>query len=312
MKIIIEQHIPYLRGVLERYAEVQYLAPEDITPEAVRDADALVVRTRTRCDGALLDGSRVQFIATATIGFDHIDATYCAEHAIRWVSCPGCNAQGVCDYVESALSVCRQKGLLPEAATIGIVGVGHVGSRVKEMALRLGYRVLCFDPYRPDIPSVPLEELARESDVVTFHTPLTTKGDYPTFHMADDAFFRTLKEGAVLINAARGGVVDEEALLRSAHPAVIDCWEGEPQLRQALLDRAVLGTFHIAGYTREGKFNASQMALTALCQHFSLPPLTLANRPAPAPHLWDIASVSRSLKEHPERFEHLRKDYVLR
>ncbi|MBR6354714.1 MAG: erythronate-4-phosphate dehydrogenase, partial [Paludibacteraceae bacterium] len=126
MKIIIDQYIPYLEGVFDSFAEVVRLAPEAITASAVRDADVLIVRTRTRCDGTLLDGSKVRFIATATIGFDHIDTAYCLEHGIDWTSCPGCNAQAVCDYVEEALNCC-QTLLDTTFHSIGIIGVGHVG-----------------------------------------------------------------------------------------------------------------------------------------------------------------------------------------
>jgi len=301
--------------------ETVALSPEAITSETVRDADALIIRTRTRCDAALLDGSRVQFIATATIGFDHIDRDYCRQHGIVWTNCPGCNAQGVCDYVQTVLH-----RLAPDAAhtVLGIVGVGHVGRLVERMAREQGYEVLLCDPPRAEVEGndafVTLDEIADRCDVITFHTPLTREGRYPTCHMASeepvegqtDGFFRRVNPRALLINAARGGIVDERALLRHGNPCVIDCWEGEPAIDRALLDRAAFATFHIAGYTRMGKYNASQMSLDALCRHFHLPALQLPDRPPEAPHLWDIDAVSRELKAQPAAFELLRSNYKLR
>lgn len=352
MKVVVDSNIPYLRGMLESYAEVMYVPQEGFTPEAVRDADALLIRTRTRCNAALLEGSRVQFIGTATIGFDQIDTSYCASHGIAWTNSPGCNAQGVCDYVESALayfeaypSVLRPVPLTQGSSaptpnpgeqlrTLGVVGVGHVGALVAEMARRRGYRVLLCDPPRtekegentPLTPAgsspnlgeqliaqgeqfVSLEEIERECDIITFHVPLTRDGRWPTWHMETCAH---LRPGALIINAARGGVVDEKALLAAGNPCVIDCWEGEPRVHPEMVAHARLATYHIAGYTQRGKYNASQMVLTALCRHFGLPELTIPNPPADAPHVWDIEAVSRQLKAHPEAFEQLRETYPLR
>lgn len=319
MKIVVDRHIPYLEGVLPRMAEVLFLEPQDITAETVRDADALIVRTRTRCDEALLQGSKVQFIATATIGFDHIDRNYCDAHHIVWTNCPGCNAQGVADYVETVLHYWVINGLLlGHSATgkVGIVGVGHVGKLVEQMAREKGWDVLLCDPPRAEKEGadafVALEQIARECDVITFHTPLTRDGLHPTYHLADEAFFRTCRADALIINAARGGVVDEAALLKSGNPFVLDCWEGEPEINRDSLNHALFATFHIAGYTREGKYNASQMSLNALCRHFGLPTVVLPNRPEPAPRIWDIEAVSQALKEQPDRFEQLRSAYILR
>lgn len=304
-----------------------FVEPQDITHEALVDADALLIRTRTRCNEALLHGTKVQFIATATIGFDQIDTAYCKRHGIAWTNSPGCNAQGVCDYVESALERLGQMGLIsligPTKPTLGVVGVGHVGSLVAQMAKRRGMNVLLCDP---GVESgrvgewVSLDELAERSDVITFHTPLTTDGPYPTWHLASfepvpgqtDGFFRHVKPTALIINAARGGVVDEEALLKAGNPCVIDTWEGEPEVNRVLLERALLGTYHIAGYTRMGKYRASQMVLDALCAHFGLERVVIPNAPSEAPHLWDIQAVSDALKAHPERFEQLRENYKLR
>ena len=331
MKVLIDKHIPYLQGLLEPYCDVQYIDQEDFTPEAVRDADALLIRTRTRCNEALLNGSKVQFIATATIGFDQIDTAYCEANGIAWTNSPGCNAQGVCDYVESALAYigynsspnvgevpAGQRGITP---TLGIVGCGHVGSLVAKMAERKGWKVLVCDPLLEESRNViGLDELAEQSDVITFHTPLTREGRFPTWHLAGykpvegqtTGFFRHVRPTTLLINAARGGVIDEQALLQAGNPFVLDCWEGEPHINPEVLRRARLGTYHIAGYTQAGKYNASQMVLDALCKHFGLPKTVLPNRPAEAPHLWDIEAVSNELKAHPELFEQLRTNYKLR
>lgn len=308
MRVVVDRYIPYLEALAE-HTEVVALSPEEITPEVVREVDALIVRTRTHCNAELLAGSRVRFIATATIGFDHIDTAYCEEQGIRWMNCPGCNAQGVCDYVESAIAC-----LSPLASTplhIGIVGLGHVGRLVQTMAEQKGWQVAYYDPFvEGGVAS--LSELT-DCDVVTFHTPLTQDGPYPTFHMADSTFLQALRPGAVLINAARGGVVDEQALAqRPDLRLAIDCWEGEPHINPDLCQRAELSTFHIAGYTEEGKYNASAMALQGLSEHFGLPAIAMPTRPAPAPHCWDIRAVSDSLKAAPTRFESLRKAYPLR
>ncbi len=330
MKIVLDKYIPYLTDTLSSYADVIALDPDEITAESVHDADAMIVRTRTRCDEALLAGSSVQLIATATIGFDHIDTDYCASQGIAWMSCPGCNAQGVCDYVETALGVCLSKEKHISPLTIGIVGCGHVGSKVQQMAERKGWHVLVSDPPREEkgeIAGTSLLQIAQEADIITFHTPLTQTGKYPTYHLWKGEFFDNMKANAIIINAARGGVIDEVDLLHylDTHPtaqAVIDCWEREPQLNTQLLQRATIGTYHIAGYTLEGKYNASEMCLQGLIQHFAIDSSTaqvLLQRLqesriiATLPQVgFDIQHTSQQLKAHPELFEQLRKAYVLR
>lgn len=318
MKILIDKYVPFIQGVLEPYAEVSYLEPEQFTPARVHDADALIIRTRTKCNAALLDGSRVRFIATATIGYDHIDRDYCAAHDIYWANSPGCNAQAVCDYVEEAINALTAGSNL----TIGVVGVGHVGSLVARMAEKRGMRVLLNDP--PKGIGVTLDEIARECDIITFHTPLI-KGDapYPTYHLCDAAFLQQCKPGAVIINAARGGIVDEPALVASGHPCIIDTWEGEPSLNRELLSYAQLASYHIAGYSLQGKINATNNCLSELCRYFALPTLhaatpftpsngaTLVNPDGDNAPGW-LARISDVLKAHPEDFEVLRESYILR
>ena len=303
MRILIDKYIPFLQGVLDNLAQVCYIEPEQFTPEAVRDADALIIRTRTQCNRLLLDGSRVQFIATATIGTDHIDLDYCRTRNIRVVSCPGCNAQAVCDYVEETLNEVAARQL-----SIGIVGVGHVGSLVAKMAERRGMRVVLNDPPRGMTGDV------TGCDVITFHTPLARNGTYPTYHLCDGNFLSRCQPDALIINAARGGVVDEQALLDSTQRFVIDTWEGEPNISSKVLDRALLASFHIAGYSVQGKRNASQTCMDALSQHFNLPKLNISSECINAGDSrkgW-LKRVSDQLKANPTAFELLRKQYALR
>lgn len=310
MRVLIDKYIPFLQGVLDSFVETCFLEPEAITPDTVRDVDALILRTRTRCDATLLSGSRVQFIATATIGTDHIDLDYCREHNIRVVSCPGCNAQAVCDYLEEVLNESSKLQILKssDTPTIGVVGVGHVGSLVAKMAERRGMNVVLNDPPRG------LHGNVTTCDIITFHTPLTREGLYPTYHLCDTDFLARCKHGALIINAARGGVVDEQALLCSTQPFVIDTWENEPRINPEVLSRASLASMHIAGYSIQGKRNASQMSLNALCRHFDLPPLTLNSEQLPQGDNnpgW-LKRISDQLKANPEQFEQLRKEYKLR
>ncbi|MBO7546147.1 MAG: 4-phosphoerythronate dehydrogenase [Paludibacteraceae bacterium] len=314
MKVVADRNIPYVKGFLEPWFDVQYIDQTDFTPEVVRDADALLIRTRTRCNETLLRGSRVQFIATATIGFDQIDTDYCAKNGIAWTNSPGCNAQGVCDYVESALERFDGRRSKVEGQKIlGVVGVGHVGRLVAEMAKRRGYNVLLCDPPRAEKEGpagfVSLEEIEAKCDIITFHVPLIREGKHPTWHMETCTH---LKPNTLLINAARGGVIDEQALLKAGNPCVIDTWENEPHANKTLIEHALLATYHIAGYTRRGKYNASQMVVDALFEHFGLPRQILPGKPEDAPRIWDIDAVSNQLKAHPENFETLRETYQLR
>ena len=199
MKVIVDNKIPYIAGEIEKIADkVVYLPGDAFTKEEVKEADALVVRTRTHCNRDLLEGSQVKFIVTATIGFDHIDTEYCHEAGIAWTNCPGCNAGSVEQYIHSVLLLLkREKGLKFEEATLGIVGVGHVGSRVKRMAESLGMKVLLNDPPRADKGEkgfVDLAKIAEACDVITFHTPLYMEGNYRTYHLAGEDFLFSLQK----------------------------------------------------------------------------------------------------------------------
>lgn len=334
MKVIVDNKIPYIQEAVEQIAdEVVYLPGSDFTARDVRDADALVIRTRTRCDRALLEGSKVKFIATATIGFDHIDVDYCREAGIVWQNCPGCNAGSVEQYLHSVLLLLKhRKGIKLEDTCLGIVGVGHVGSRIERMARSLGLRVLLNDPPRADRGEagfVDLSVLARECDVITFHTPLNRSGKYKTFHLVDMDFFAGLRRKPFIVNTSRGEVVETSALLDALktgkiNDAVIDTWENEPDIHPELLQNVFLGTPHIAGYSADGKSNATRMALEALCRFFhiqadfeivppALPPMAYSSDPEEAfLQIYDPTRDSDALKRHPEEFEHLRGDYPLR
>ncbi|MDE6802588.1 MAG: 4-phosphoerythronate dehydrogenase, partial [Muribaculaceae bacterium] len=278
-RVIADANIPFLPKLLGDSVKLVRLPPAEITPEAVRDADALITRTRTRCDAHLLDNSRCQFIATATIGTDHIDYPYCHEHDIAVASAPGCNAPAVAQYVLS--SVLRLTGdRNPAELTLGIVGVGHVGSIVERWGRALGFNLLLCDPPRAESEGsdkfATLDEIARRADIVTFHTPHTLDGPHATHHLADKRFFEAIERRPIIINSARGPIVDTPALIEAINagktgPVVIDCWEGEPDINLRLLEKATFATPHIAGYSAEGKARASLMAARAICMHFGLP-----------------------------------------
>ncbi len=341
MKIVVDDKIPYIREKLALLAdEVVYLPGAEISADDVRNADALIVRTRTHCDRRLLEGSKVQFVATATIGFDHIDTNYMREAGIRWTNCPGCNAASVAQYVECSLLLLQQKkGLALSEATIGIVGCGHVGSKVKAVAERLSMRVLVCDPpleqaithYPSPITFVPLDVIEREADVITFHVPLSREGQYATYHLGNDDFFHRLSRVPYIINTSRGEVVDNAALLQAlgegrVRDAILDVWEGEPNINLDLLDRVFIGTPHIAGYSADGKVNADNMVINALCRHFNLPhpghilpppstfhlPPSSIHLPPSALDLYNPLDDAKKLKTDPSRFEVLRNNYPIR
>lgn len=317
MVIVCDAHIPYLVEAIRKAwpdVDISPMEPEQIDAAAVRHADVLVVRTRTKVNEALLVGSSVRLVCTATIGFDHIDTAYCDAHGILWTACPGCNAQAVCDYIEEALNEFTNHQLaIINPPTIGVIGVGHVGSLVAKMAERRGLKVLLNDP--PKGIGISLDEIARNCDIITFHVPLTSNPltPNPTFHLCDAAFLARCKPHALIINAARGGVVDEQALLCSGHPYILDTWENEPHIDPAVLQHAFRASMHIAGYSVEGKRNASQTCLDTIARTFALPPITLPAFPShgdTAPG-W-LARITRDLQAQPTAFEALRRDYPLR
>ncbi len=329
IRLIVESNIPFVKGLLDRYATVRYLAPEDITPEAVREADGMMIRTRTRCDSALLEHSDVKMIATATIGTDHIDLDYCRSRSITVANAPGCNAPAVAQYVFASLLAVINRPLASH--TIGIVGVGHVGSIVARWAEAFDMKVLRCDPPRQRAEGgngwCDIDTIAREADIITFHTPLTCEGCDATYHIAGGKFLGCLRRAPIIINSARGAIVDTPALIEArraglAGPLIIDCWEGEPAIDHNLAALCHIATPHIAGYSKEGKIRASQMALDAITTFFMMPRVTIDAPLPPAPartvskqgiaDSYDPTIESVAIKADPDRFEQIRDTYTLR
>jgi erythronate-4-phosphate dehydrogenase len=280
IKVVADNKIPFLEGALDKVAKVIYLPGSKINREHLLDADALIIRTRTRCNEALLQGTSVRFIATATIGYDHIDTQWCEANGITWTNAPGCNSGSVRQYISSALSYILQKEKKKfEEITLGIIGAGNVGSKVKKMAQNLGMRVLVNDPPRERNESKgefsSIEKLLAESDIITVHVPLNRSGQDKTFHMADDVFFSKMKEGAWFINSSRGEVMQTESVktaIQSSQLAgvILDVWENEPDADAELVAMADIATPHIAGYSTDGKANGTAMSVQAISRFFGL------------------------------------------
>lgn len=345
IKVVADNKIPFLKGALEGVASVVYLPGAEISREDLLDADALITRTRTRCDQKLLEGTKVQFIASATIGYDHIDTAYCAENGIAWTNAPGCNAASVRQYmVSTLLYLAEKKGLKLKDMTLGIVGVGNVGSRVAGAAEALGMKVLLNDPPRAraegDEAFVSLDVLLEQADVITMHVPLNRGGEDNTFHLVDREFIGKAKKGVILVNSSRGPVVSEPDLIEGMKSgrisdAVLDVYEGEPVMNPQLHELLTLATPHIAGYSLDGKANGTGMAVRAVSKHFGLglDQWEAENITAPEQDqllgdaasgdmyeiLWelfrqcyDVSADDKRLREHPENFESLRGNYPLR
>ena len=280
MKIVIDDKIPYIRGAFEDVAEVVYLSGSKTTAEIVKDADAIVTRTRTICNEKLLAGSRVQFIATATIGYDHIDTEYCDAAGIKWTNAPGCNSGSVEQYIASALMVLAERRKLQlKDVCIGIVGVGNVGSKVARVCELLGMKVLLNDPPRErkegTTSFVSLEKIKDEADIITLHVPLQMKGEDATYHLGNATFLSSLKRRPILINSCRGEVLETDAIKEALKTGqisgfVCDCWEDEPDIDLELLGLTELATPHIAGYSKDGKATGTSMSVHAISNFFAL------------------------------------------
>lgn len=341
-KIVVESSIPYLRGLAEQYAEVDYLPSVEFSPTNLMGADALIVRSITACNAQTLPATGLSIISTATAGYDHIDVEHCHRAGITWRNAAGCNARSVAQYVLSALSsLALRDGLRLEELCVGVVGAGYAGRAVVELLSAIGVRTLLYDPPRAEREGadgfVTLEQVQELSDVITLHVPLTKGGEHPTYHMVDRDFIRRCQRRPVLINACRGGVCPSEALVWGRQAGllsalVIDCWEGEPRIDAQLLELADITTPHIAGFSADGKRRASLLALEAVCQHFGIPSDDLwhraeALRPPLAPHItlhevaepWqvptamlrtlDLSDLTAQMKTCPLAFETLRRAY---
>ena len=281
MRIVADENIPFLKGVLEPYADVVYLPGKEISPGIVRNADALIIRTRTICNKELLEGSSVKFIASATIGFDHIDDKYCKKQGISWTNAPGCNSSSVQQYIAAVLvHVFRKHKLSAEDLTLGVIGVGNVGSKVANLGNILGMRVLLNDPPRErregSVIFTELYDLIHQADIVTLHVPLAFSDPDKTYHMVNNRFLNCLKHDCLIINTSRGSVVDEPALKQTLKQGrlkgvILDVWDNEPEIDRELLQMVDIGTPHIAGYSQDGKANGTSMSVRSLAQYFKLP-----------------------------------------
>ncbi len=357
MKIIIDEKIPFIRGAFERWADVIYAPGRSIDPRMVADADALIVRTRTKCNASLLEGSSVRIVASATIGFDHIDTAWLEQNGIRWANAPGCNSGSVMQYITSLLFFLAKKHSFdPGSMTLGIVGVGNVGSKVARAASAIGMRIMLNDPPRQrleegtGLPAMagrggtqfhPLRKILTDCDIITLHVPLTLEGDDKTFHLIDRDILSRIGRQKIIINTSRGEVVDNLALretLKSGRlrGAALDVWEGEPAADPQLIDLADIATPHIAGYSVDGKANATVSSVRAVAAELGLPmnDWAPAELPQPAMPLIDLTGkggaapvelVAQAVKHtYPveeddllfrndrENFEYLRDNYRIR
>ena len=281
MKIVIDDKIPFIRGVFEPYAEVVYSAGHAINAQTVADADALIVRTRTKCNSQLLKGSSVRIVASATIGYDHIDTQWCESEKIRWVNSPGCNSGSVMQYIITSLfHLATRYSLDLRSMTLGVVGVGNVGSKVVRAAKAIGMNVLQNDPPRKRHEGlkdfISLDKLLSASDIVTLHVPLKRNGQDKTCYMINSRNLMEMKNDSFLINTSRGDVVDNRALLAALLKdqiggAVLDVWEGEPEADPALIRIVDLATPHIAGYSVDGKANGTVIVVREVAETLGLP-----------------------------------------
>lgn len=345
MKIVADDKIPFLKGALEPYAEMIYLPGKQIDREILKDADALLIRTRTKCTADLLEGTSIRFIGTATIGFDHIDTQYCNRGKIFWTNSPGCNSSSVQQYIAAALlKIAYEKSFSLKDKTLGIIGVGNVGSKVEKFVRTVGMNVLLNDPPRARLEGKKnfhqLNEVLSQSDILTVHVPLNLMGEDCTHHLFNDENFSKIRKGAWFINSSRGEVVDTNALKNALNSgniggAVIDVWEHEPDIDRGLMSQVFIGTPHIAGYSTDGKANGTAMVVNSLCKYFNLPNTNWYPGKIPPPaspsilidckgeseedilneavkHTYNIDEDDARLRHSPSNFEKLRGDYPLR
>jgi erythronate-4-phosphate dehydrogenase len=281
MKVVADDKIPFLKGVLEPFVDVVYKKGADISKEDLEDAQGLITRTRTKCNEKLLKDTAVEIIVTATIGYDHIDTGYCEKNGVAWTNAPGCNSGSVYQYIGSVLSTLAQKYKLDfSTQALGVIGVGNVGKKVVRLGELMGAQVYLNDPPRQHKEGscgfVSLDGIVRECNIITIHVPLTKEGPDKTYHLVDENFLKRLNPDTILINSSRGEVVDKEALKKALkekwiRAAVLDVWENEPNIDLELLQMLDIATPHIAGYSVDGKANGTAMSVQALSRKFDLP-----------------------------------------
>lgn len=345
MKIVIDSNIPYIKDVLEPYGDVKYLPGKEMTNSNIIDADALIIRTRTVCNEHLLRNSSVKIIASATIGYDHIDTDYCQKNNIQWATAKGCNSNSVYHYVLSALFYLEKKlNFNLKYKTLGVIGAGNIGSKIVNFADVVGIKCLINDPPRErnekTAAYTDLQTLFRKSDIITIHTPLNLSGPDKTHHLIDKSLLSIMKPKACLINTSRGEVIKTEDLLGIIHDGkaintVIDVWENEPKINPKLANYSVLSTPHIAGYSADGKARATELSINAISSCFNLPlnnwkvddiprmdcnNLIISNQRTDTheiirsiiPKTYRIWEDSNRLKENIDLFEKLRNTYPVR
>ena len=345
IRIVADDKIPFLKGVLEPFAEVVYLPGKQIDNEVLKEVDALLVRTRTECNESILKDTRVKFIGTATIGYDHIDTKFCESRGIKWINSPGCNSSSVQQYIAAAMfKTASDFNFNLRDKTFGIIGVGNVGTKVEKLAGILGMKVLLNDPPRSrnegNAKFVDLSTLLSESDIITVHVPLNFVGEDKTYHLFDDTIFRKMKKGVWFFNSSRGEVTDTTSLkkalgLGNLGGAVLDVWENEPDIDLDLMEKAFIATPHIAGYSTDGKANGTAMVVNSLCRYFNLPMEKWYPVDIPVPsatsltidvkgksdddiisevvfHTYDIGDDDSKLRSNPADFEKYRGEYPLR
>jgi erythronate-4-phosphate dehydrogenase len=345
LTLLADDHIPFLKGILEPFAKVIYVEGGRIDHKLAMQADGLIIRTRTICNAELLEGTPVKFIATATIGFDHIDTNYCAKKAISWFHAPGCNASSVRQYIASTLvRLAIKHHFSLQEKIIGIIGVGHVGTKVAQLAKALGMIPLLNDPPRERNENlsifVSLEEIQETADIITFHVPLTHEGQDKTFHMADREFFEKLRKKPLVINSSRGSVIETNAVKEAISHGEItgfaaDVWENEPDLDLELLKMADIATPHIAGYSVEGKANGTAACVQAASRFFNFGIDNWYPSPLPLPEnprieinasgktdeqvifeailaSYDVMLDDALFRNDPSQFENLRNHYQIR
>jgi len=345
MRIVADDKIPFLKGALEPYAEVVYIPGKQIKMEMLKDSDALLIRTRTICNENLLEGTSIRFIGTATIGFDHIDTHYCSKNKIIWTNAPGCNSSSVQQYIAAALfRISSEHHFSLKDKTLGIIGVGNVGSKVEKFARSVGMNVLLNDPPRARIEGKKnfhsLNTVLSGSDILTVHVPLNIVGEDQTWHLFNEESFKKIKRGAWFLNSSRGEVSDTYSLKNALNSgmlsgAVIDVWENEPNIDLELLQQAFIATPHIAGYSTDGKANGTSMVVNSLTKYFNLPSENWYPSDVPPPaspyisidcnnkseeeiireaviHTYNIDKDNSMLRISIQNFEKLRGDYPVR
>lgn len=344
MKIVADENLAFTEYFFSEFGEIQQAAGRTLTQKDVRDAEALLVRSVTQVNDSLIQNTALKFVGSATIGTDHLDIAVLEKHQIAWSNAAGCNAQAVAEYVITALLKLNPTLIDQNSAfTLGIIGLGNVGSRLAYMAKLLGWNVIGHDPFvqHSDIKQVGLEELLKSADAISTHVPLTKIGEHKTYHLIDENALKLMKSTAILINSARGAVVAESALIadieNNQRQVVLDVFEHEPEISEHLLNLISIVTPHVAGYSLEGKARGTQMIYEAFCRTFDYPAHKKFESQLPAceqyfygnnikqtlkEHLTDIYDISRDDqnlracvkdgKVDQKAFDHLRKTYPLR